>query len=194
MAQKFNPAHMARLDSPERKKILPANEILRAFGLSAGETMIDVGAGVGYFSIPASSIVGSSGKVIALDTSTEMIEEIQRRFLESGIENTEARISGEYEFGLESGIADFVLLSTVLHEVEAPDRMSTRSRGSETRRKAWPRRVAGSRYRAGSRVRRKGHHDEVIAAMPTRQACFRFTSDGSNRYKEVEQYGGDLLG
>ena len=109
---------MAKLDSPERSKILPPEDILRAFDLSEGETIVDVGAGIGFFSFPAASMVGPSGRVIAIDTSREMVEELSRRYAGVELKNLEIHISDGYDFGVDSGTADFVLIAAVLHEVD----------------------------------------------------------------------------
>ncbi|MDA8425594.1 MAG: methyltransferase domain-containing protein [Treponema sp.] len=123
MHQKFDPRHMARLDSPERREMLPPERILGEFALSEGETLLDVGAGIGFFSLPAAGMVGPGGRVIALDSSAEMEAELERRVALSGLANLEAKVSGEYDFGLDEGRADLALLCTVLHEVEEPVRL-----------------------------------------------------------------------
>jgi len=122
MPHKFDPAHMARLDSPERRKLLPPDEILESFGLSDGEIVVDVGTGVGFFAFEAARMVGSTGHVYALDTSEDMLAELSRRIKDSSRGNVSALRSGDYELPLGAGIADFALLSTVLHEVDEPER------------------------------------------------------------------------
>ncbi len=116
MPHKFDPRNLKKLE--ERKKILPPEEILRELGLAEGETMIDVGAGAGYFSLPAAGIVGASGRILAVDTSREMLDELASRAGEAGAKNIETALSSEYETGIPGESADFALLSTVLHEVE----------------------------------------------------------------------------
>jgi len=114
---------MARLESPERRRLIPTDLILGVFGLGPSETVVDVGAGIGLFSFEAARLVGPSGKVLALDTSEEMLAELGRRIEASGLSNLAALRSREYEFPLESTMADLVILSTVLHEVDEPRRL-----------------------------------------------------------------------
>jgi ubiquinone/menaquinone biosynthesis C-methylase UbiE len=125
MAHLFDPSDMSKLDSSERRRFLPPEEILRSFSLSDGEEMVDIGAGIGYFTIPASVIVGPEGRVIALDVAPEMVEELRRRISEAGLRNVEVSLIKGYGLGLKPGSADFALLSTMLHEVEDPCRMLT---------------------------------------------------------------------
>lgn len=113
---KFDPRNLKKLE--ERRNILPPHEVLRELGLGPGETMVDVGAGAGYFSLPAAEIVGGAGLVIAVDTSREMLEELASRAREACAENIEIVLSSEYSMGVPDGIGDLALLSMVLHEVE----------------------------------------------------------------------------
>ncbi len=57
MAHKFNVKDMQKLDSPERRKILPPEETLIKIGLNKNQIFIDIGCGIGYFSIPASKLL-----------------------------------------------------------------------------------------------------------------------------------------
>lgn len=110
---KFSPHHAERLENPERYKLLQPERTLKELGLRPGMTFVDVGAGTGFYSRPASQIVGGKGKVIALDLSAEMLEILKRNVLPADIE---VLLSEEYRLPLDDGVGDFVLLSTVLHE------------------------------------------------------------------------------
>jgi len=118
MAHKFNVKDMQKLDSPERRKILPPEETLIKIGLNKNQIFIDIGCGIGYFSIPASKIVGHEGKVFALDTSKEMIEELRIRILKNKITNIDTIISDPYHFHIDSNTGTFCFMANVLHEVE----------------------------------------------------------------------------
>ncbi len=118
MVHKFNVQDMHRLDSPERRKILPPEETLVKIGLNKNEIFIDIGCGIGYFSIPASKIIGDNGKVFALDTSKEMIDELKKRISENRITNIEPIISDPYDFHLNSNTGTFGFMANVLHEIE----------------------------------------------------------------------------
>ncbi len=115
---KFNPEHAHRLSlsNEERRKILPPDEILELCGLSDGMTMIDVGCGTGYFTIPASKIVGESGKVYAIDVQEEMINKLKQNDLPSNVIPLLAR--DDYRFPIADEIGDFTLLAFVIHENE----------------------------------------------------------------------------
>ena len=104
----------SRLESEERKKILPVERILQEMKIKQGNTLIDFGCGIGYFSIPALDFVGESGTVIAVDASNEMLQELVKR---SGHRKNLKIIYGDSLIGLK---ADIILLSMVIHEVNNP--------------------------------------------------------------------------
>lgn len=118
MAEVFNPKNMAKLDNPGRRALLPPVRILKDFGLCKDHAFLDVGAGIGYFALPALDIVGKKGCVFAVDSSIEMLEELKRRA--GGIESRNLKLIRSTDFGLgvQSECADLAMLSMVLHEVE----------------------------------------------------------------------------
>jgi|SRR5208337_4219667 len=116
MAHKFDPRNIGKLE--ERKKILPPKKILIELGLRPDDIMIDIGAGAGDFSIPASEIVGINGRVIAVDTSEAMLLEFKKRIRKSNPQNIIIVLSREYDLMVDDNTADFALICTVLHEVE----------------------------------------------------------------------------
>ena len=106
--------NFSRLESEERKKLLPAERILQEMNIQQGETIIDFGCGIGYFSIPALDFVGDDGTVIAVDVSQEMIQELVKR---AGHRKNLKIVHADSLIGL---TADRILLSMVLHEIKNP--------------------------------------------------------------------------
>lgn len=117
---KFNPQQMDRLLSEDRKKLLPPDQVLGALGLTAGAVMLDIGAGPGFFTLPAAELVGPSGKVYGLDIAPAMLERLRERAAEAGLGNVETLVSEEDRLPLPDGVADAALLANVLHEVHGP--------------------------------------------------------------------------
>lgn len=76
---KFNPENKGKLDNPERRKLLPPEEVLLELGLKKGQNMADIGCGIGYFTIPAGEIVGREAKVYGVDILEEMLRELDQR-------------------------------------------------------------------------------------------------------------------
>jgi ubiquinone/menaquinone biosynthesis C-methylase UbiE len=104
----------SRLESEERKQILPVGRILQEMNVQRGETLIDFGCGIGYFSIPALDFVGGEGTVIAVDVSDEMLQELVKR---AGNRKNLKIVHSDSLIGL---TANIILLSMVLHEIDNP--------------------------------------------------------------------------
>jgi ubiquinone/menaquinone biosynthesis C-methylase UbiE len=104
----------SRLESEERKRILPPTRVLQMMSLQQGDTLLDFGCGIGYFSIPALDAVGENGTVIAVDVSREMLQELRKR---AGSRKNLIIVHAD---SLEGLTADIILLSMVLHEVDDP--------------------------------------------------------------------------
>ncbi len=110
---KFNPDHIARLLRKDRYNEIRPEEVLRGAGLKAGDTFFDVGAGPGFFSIPASKVVGRKGSVYAVDTEARMLSELRKR---RPPHNVKLLKSGENRIPAPASTADFLLIAYVLHE------------------------------------------------------------------------------
>ncbi len=120
MPHKFPFAKKDKLISDKRKKELPAKETLLALGLREGDRLVDVGCGAGYFSFPAAEIVGPRGSVLGVDVQAEFID-YTREQIPAETSNIRFQVSGESELPCESGAADAILLSVVLHEAISQD-------------------------------------------------------------------------
>jgi len=114
--RRFNPEHMKKLDNPERRKLLPPHKLLELLEIQDNDILIDLGAGTGYFTIPAASL--TRNKVYALDVEPQMLQYLGKRVMEQKLDNVEL-IEGAIErIPLAGQIADHVIDSFVLHEVE----------------------------------------------------------------------------
>ena len=86
-----------------------------------GFTVIDIGPGMGYFTIPLLKLVGKDGAVIALDIQEKMLALLKRRAVKAGVaERLVTHLAEPDAFGLEEK-ADFILVFWMLHEV--PDQL-----------------------------------------------------------------------
>lgn len=82
-----------------------------------GMTVLEVGCGVGYFSIPMAQIVGDSGKVVAIDLQQQMLDMLGRRAEKAGIASRiELHKCDKDRLGVDTE-ADFALVFAMLHEV-----------------------------------------------------------------------------
>jgi ubiquinone/menaquinone biosynthesis C-methylase UbiE len=109
-------------DNPLRRLVHNTDVILGRF-VEPGQTVVDIGCGLGYFSIALAKIVGPSGKVIALDVQSQMIQRAKRRAECQGVANRiDFRICSANELGVKDPV-DFVLAFWVVHEVADPQNL-----------------------------------------------------------------------
>lgn len=130
MAHKFNPKNLAKLDSPIRRELLPPFQVLKSIGLTTGVTMLDLGCGTGFFTFPASELIGNQGRVYAVDISAELLDEAQKRW-EQFLNQNDSTLLAPVEFlqsqennipVLDSSI-DLILMANVFHELESPQEL-----------------------------------------------------------------------
>lgn len=114
--RRFDPAKMARLDNPERRKALPPERILKEFELHPTDDVLDLGAGTGYFTLPAAKM--TQGTVYALDVAEQMLDVIKERTAELNLANVQFIQGAIEEIPMEAAKVDCVIASFVLHEVE----------------------------------------------------------------------------
>ena len=103
------------LERPDRAKWQKPDEVVKALGLKGSETVVDIGAGSGYFSFRFAKAL-PKGKVIATDTEPEMIRHIHHKAMSEGIPNVEPRIAKPDDPGVPKD-ADLVFICDVLHHV-----------------------------------------------------------------------------
>jgi ubiquinone/menaquinone biosynthesis C-methylase UbiE len=106
-------------DNPLRRLVQNPKNILKQY-VKEGFTVLDVGPGIGYFTIPLARMVGDSGKVIAADIQPQMLEGVRRRALKAGIaDRIRLHLGTPDSIGIRGPI-DFCLAFWMVHEV--PDR------------------------------------------------------------------------
>jgi ubiquinone/menaquinone biosynthesis C-methylase UbiE len=118
MSHRFDPRHLNILDNPLRLLATRPRSALRRLGVGSGDRVIDIGAGSGFFSLPAALLVGSEGEVLAVDIAPEAVALIEKKRLEKGVGNLRALLSTEASLGLPAGRGTFALMFKVFHEVD----------------------------------------------------------------------------
>ena len=93
--------------------------------LSDGMTAMDIGCGMGFFTLPMSTIVGEQGSVIAVDVQPEMLDGLKKNAQKAGRVNITAHLCDFDSLGIEqwTGAVDFVLVFWMLHEVPDAERL-----------------------------------------------------------------------
>ena len=92
--------------------------ILRPY-VHEGMTVLEPGPGMGFFTIPLARLVGSSGRILAVDLQPKMITGLKRRAAkESVLDRIDARISSADSMGVGhlGATVDFTLAFAMVHE------------------------------------------------------------------------------
>lgn len=117
MAHRFDVNQKNKLASEERLRLLAPRETLGKLAFSPQTAVADIGCGIGVFTIPMAEQSGGA-TVYAVDVSEDMLGEVKKRAEAAGLGNIVPVKSEEYEFGLADASVDYVLMCTVLHEVD----------------------------------------------------------------------------
>ncbi len=103
-------------DNPLRKLLHNPETILSPY-VRPGSTAIDIGPGMGYFTIPLARLVGPTGCVIAIDVQAKMLEALASRARRSGVsERIQPYLASPDSLGNQPK-ADFVIAFWMVHEV-----------------------------------------------------------------------------
>ncbi len=103
-------------DNPFRKIYQDPFTILTPY-LKNGDTAVDLGCGMGYFSIPMAELVGDRGKVIAVDLQERMLAGLRGRAEKAKLlERIKTHRCTQNQIGISEEV-DFVLAFWMVHEV-----------------------------------------------------------------------------
>lgn len=105
--------------NPFRKIVENPNRIFAPF-VKQGMTILEPGPGMGFFTLPLANMVGSNGKVVAIDVQQRMLDTLRRRAHAVGLEDRlDVRLSTAIDLcakDLQEQV-DFVPAIHVVHEV-----------------------------------------------------------------------------
>ncbi len=108
----------ARFDSPERRAWQKPEEVAALLEIEPGMTVVDLGAGTGYFLSHLSAAAGEGGRVLALDVEPDMVRFMGERAQREGLANVEPRRIPFDDPELEPGSVDRILIVNTWHHIE----------------------------------------------------------------------------
>jgi ubiquinone/menaquinone biosynthesis C-methylase UbiE len=102
-------------DNPLRHLFHKPEKIFTPY-LGRGMTAIDIGCGMGYFSICMARIVGETGKIISVDVQQKMLDTVIKRAKKAGVgHRISTSLCDEQNIGINPKV-DFALIFWVAHE------------------------------------------------------------------------------
>jgi ubiquinone/menaquinone biosynthesis C-methylase UbiE len=102
-------------DNPLRRLVHDRRRILAPF-VSAGDRVLDLGPGTGFFTAALADLVGPDGEVVAADIQESMLAAVARRADRHGHANVRTVLVGNRGLELTEPF-DFALMFWMLHEV-----------------------------------------------------------------------------
>ena len=106
---------VARFESPERDAYQKPEKVLEYLGDLKGKTIMDIGAGTGYFSV---KLAKKGAKVIAADVDEQFQAFLKDRIEKEQLQNIATRKIPYDSPGLEAGEVDMVLIVNTYHHIE----------------------------------------------------------------------------
>src|SRR6185295_2897952 len=103
-------------DSQERPEML-----LDALDIVPGSTVVDLGAGAGYFTWRLAQRVGPHGHVIAVDVQREMLDRIGAELKKRNLANVDLVLGEARDPRLPAAAVDLVLIANAYHEFSDPE-------------------------------------------------------------------------
>ena len=105
-------------DNPILGRIRNPYDILRNIGIKEGMSVLDIGAGPGFFTIPAAKIVGPNGRVFALDIYFKSGEIIKNKMKKENLENIEFLLESAEKTSLPDSSIDFAIMFGIIHNIK----------------------------------------------------------------------------
>jgi len=110
------------LERPEREREERTDLFIQGLPLQPHFVVADIGAGTGYFTFPTARRV-PEGRVFAVDIQPEMLEIIEARKANLGVQNVESVLGTITDPGLPDGEVDLIFLVDAYHEFSHPREM-----------------------------------------------------------------------
>lgn len=117
----FDPSHLQSMET-RRRAFMDPEYVLPKFLTRSDMTLLDVGCGAGFFTVPAAKRL-VDGKVYALDRQQDMIDVTLRRAGEEQLKNVQGITSSATEMPLSTNSVDAALMSMVFHDIPGQTEM-----------------------------------------------------------------------
>ena len=113
---KFDPSNAAKLEQPDRQRVLPNGRVVSLLDLRGNETVVDYGAGSGVLTVPVAEKL-PGGTVYAVEENPEMMRLLEQRLSEYDPGNVYLHPIEDNNVALADRCVDRVLAVNLLHEV-----------------------------------------------------------------------------
>jgi ubiquinone/menaquinone biosynthesis C-methylase UbiE len=104
----------AAMESRFRYRFFGPTRILQGADIHPGQTVLEVGCGTGYFTIPAAQLIGDQGCLVAMDVLSASVETVSNKVRAAHLENVRLVQGDAMNTALKGRSVDAVLLLGVI--------------------------------------------------------------------------------
>jgi ubiquinone/menaquinone biosynthesis C-methylase UbiE len=122
-------------NNPRRDDWEKSNEILKHIPLDKGDKVIDIGCGFGFYSYQFSRMVGSTGKVYAVDAGESYVKYVDKFVKKYNVSNIEPVVSTTSDVSV-NDLADVAFMCSLYHIIYGWARETERSEFLNTVKRA----------------------------------------------------------
>jgi ubiquinone/menaquinone biosynthesis C-methylase UbiE len=110
----FVRAMAAVMESPLRYRFFGPVKILQAAEIRSGQTVLEIGCGTGFFTLPAAKMIGGQGSLIAMDILPISVKAVTRKVMEANLNNVRVVQGDALNTQLASESIDVILIFGVI--------------------------------------------------------------------------------
>ena len=109
----FKPSGVV-MESRLRHWLLDPVKPLRGADIQPGQTVLEVGSGTEFFTIPAAQLIGDQGCLVAMDLLSDYIERVSKKVQAADLKNVHVVKRDALDTGLDAASIDTALLFGVI--------------------------------------------------------------------------------
>jgi arsenite methyltransferase len=109
--------YIKSLEDPGRAEWQKPEEVIEKLELKPGDSVADLGAGSGYFTVLLARAVGPAGKVYAVDIDEQMLAYIKQRAKQEHFANLQTVLADPHDPKLSPGSVDLIFICDTLHHI-----------------------------------------------------------------------------
>jgi len=109
------------LETPARLNSLKINETMAKLGIKPSQSVADIGAGTGIFTLRFGLAVKPNGIAYGVDIDQALLDHIKEQATEQGLGNYVQTVLGEYDDPNLPDNVDLAFINDVLHHIEHRD-------------------------------------------------------------------------
>jgi ubiquinone/menaquinone biosynthesis C-methylase UbiE len=109
--------YIEALESPSRNAWQQPEKVVATLAFKPGESVVDLGAGPGYFTLRFARAVGPTGKVYGVDISREMLDYLAKQARSEHLANIQPVLAEPHDPKLAPDSVDLIFICDTLHHI-----------------------------------------------------------------------------